>query len=85
MTKATALRACEVSIRAVRNGYLVKVKDAERAFPYSFTLTCADGSQQVKRPAKTAPAPQGQYIFPDFASLTAWLRKNITHGNGVEA
>ena len=26
-----------------------------------------------------------QLVFADFASLTAWLRKNITHGNGVEA
>ena len=23
------------------------------------------------------------FVFPDFASLTVWLRKNITHGGGI--
>lgn len=25
-----------------------------------------------------------QYVFADFAALTAWLKKNLRHGNGVE-
>ena len=29
--------------------------------------------------------PEFYYVFPDFASLSAWLKKNLTHGGGVQA
>jgi len=40
------------------------------------------------RPSDTEPGryypSESFFVFPDFPSLTAWLRKNLTHGGGVE-
>ena len=82
-TKEGVIRVAAVSIRAVRNGYVLKVKPpTEPVVGYAYTLTFTDGKKPKE--SKVSVAPYGQYTFPDFATLTAWLRKNIKHGGGVE-
>ena len=57
---------------------------------YSSSDGCDWSRADKAKPAKKAkPAPRviytsGEYVFPDFASLTAFLKQRLKHGRGVK-
>ncbi len=77
-------RVPSVQIEAVRNGYRLMVGQATQPGVKTgdTILTYNSGSYIWGRVPET---PYGEYVFPDFATLTAWMRKHIKHGAGVES
>ncbi len=93
--KVKVLRVPNVQIEAVRNGYrLVVGKTTQTGFQIGSAILTYSASGCVWSTAEGKPAGKGairyeqasgEYVFPDFATLTVWMRKHIKHGAGVES
>lgn len=94
MAKQIQNRVSGIRIDAVRNGFRVKVGDDDSSGRFitigGTTLSwVSSGGVEVSGSSKSPkveylPAASGEYVFPDFASLSAWLKANLKHGGGVE-
>ena len=84
--KPTFVRVPKVQIEAVRNGYRLKVEGGNNSEGHWYSgISISPSGHRASFcsvPFQTI-TPSGEYVFPDFAALSAWLRKNIRHGGGV--
>jgi hypothetical protein len=56
------------------NVEIIACQNGYTLFPYGRTYRDAGNYSEIGN----------HFVFGDFASLTAWLRKNLTHGDGVK-
>lgn len=70
-----------IRINAVKNGYRVQI-GTENSFSSQMMefWNSSVGEAGVRHEYLS-----GEYVFPDFPSLTRWLRDNLKHGKPVKA
>jgi hypothetical protein len=81
--KVVVERISGVRIETTRNGY--KVTTGGTAQCAWGTLIFYDSGSGKNQAGARYDQPSGEYVFADFASLSAWLKKYLKHGGGVEA
>jgi hypothetical protein len=71
----------DFTLSATENGYVVRVgkpkKGGDDAVTSGFTFSLNRGSADT---IYEGPTEGQRFVFPDFASLSAWMRANLKHG-----